>query len=237
MTSLESSFQDGKNSQLSIIVDTSQKDGRLLIADDNYNIVFSAHWKHPARHTEQLLLEFKKCKSLFAEKPPNKICYISGPGSFTGLRVGATFVKSLGLVFNSTPIFSINSFKVTASNVLKKLKFNESFTVCISSIGNMAFRSDYEFKNSVFHKETIDTSGAKDYTTVSNKVFSPNPELCAKFSDITLVEVDDADYLNIIKELDLNKATAKVHSHLDLYPLYLRKSEAEEKYRYDKAKL
>jgi tRNA A37 threonylcarbamoyladenosine modification protein TsaB len=237
MTSLESSSQDGNSSKLSIIVDTSQKGGRLLVIDQNYEIVFSAHWNHPARHTEQLLLEFQKCKSLIQNSHPEKIYFISGPGSFTGLRVGATFIKSLGLVFKTTPIYCINSFKITASHVINKLKLKKTFTVCISSIGDMAFRSDYEFANKVFQKETLHLSGAQDYSPVANKVFSPNHELSTKFSDITHIEVDDEDYLSAVRELDQDNALLKVYTHLDLYPLYLRKSEAEEKYRYDKAKL
>lgn len=237
MTSHASSSPAGKPLKISILVDTSQRSGRLLIFDQNYKVCFSSIWSHPQRHTDQLALEFKKCKHLLDSSDLAKIYFISGPGSFTGLRVGASFVKALGLVYKNKPIHSISAFKITASFVVNTLKVNEDFKVCISSIGNMAFQAEYRTCDEVFHKETVDLNGASEYRPSEKKAFSPNSELCAKFPDIKQVALDDLGYIQAVKEHDLDKASIKVYTHLDLYPLYLRKSEAEEKYSYDKIKL
>lgn len=236
MTSPESSSLDG-NQSLTIVVDTSQKDGRLLLVDHRYNVVFSAYWTHPKRHTELLLTEFKKAKSFITNNSLEKIVFISGPGSFTGLRVGASFVKSLGFVYKNSPIYCVTAFRLTAVHALKKLNLEGAFSVCVSSIGDMVFRADYEASLGVFQKEKIHTDGAQKYTSSTNKVFSPNADLSKKFVHINHVQFDDGDYLNVLRELDQNKANARIYSHLDLYPLYLRKSEAEEKHSYDKVKL
>jgi len=224
------------NQSLTVVVDTSQKNGLLLLVDQDYKLVFSSTWHPPARHTEKLLTEFKKIKNKIHHSNLNKVVFISGPGSFTGLRVGAAFVKSFGLIFNC-PIYCINSFKLTALHVINESKLSTSFKVCISSIGNMVFTADYEFVNDVFQKEKIHTSGAKNFTQSKEKVFSPNIELHNKFPEVEHVDTRNKDYISALIDLDQNIDSAKVHTHLDLYPLYLRKSEAEEKYSYDKIKL
>jgi len=220
-----------------MLIDTSQSDGCLLAFDQNYKIVFSSYWTHPLRHTEQLLSEFKKCKSFLDLHELDNIYFVSGPGSFTGLRVGASFVKTVGLIYKDVPIYCINSFKTTALHVQKKLNVRESFSVCISSIGSMVFKADYEFIDKVFQTEIVFTEGAIKFEKSSKQVFSPNSNIEKKFPEINSIKIDTNDYLAAVKELDQNKFLTKTYTHLDLYPLYLRKSEAEEKYRYDKVKL
>lgn len=236
MTSAGSSSLDGKQS-LTLLIDTSQKRGCLLLVKKDFSVLHFSSWQPPKRHTEELVSELSKIKKNLKNQNLKRVVFISGPGSFTGLRVGASVVKSLGLIFPNCTLYCLTSFKLTALAALKKLNGNKEFSIYISSIGNMAFRAKYQVKNGLFYSESIDESGAKKIQPQSHLTFSPNSELCAHFPDVQHIVFEQTDYISALEHLDQYIESFKVHSHLDLYPLYLRKSEAEEKYSYDKVKL
>lgn len=65
------------------------------------------------------------------EISPKKILYTSGPGSYTGLRIGLSFVKALALSYEARAI-GISLFELTYSYLLRELQVKTPLSVSIA---------------------------------------------------------------------------------------------------------
>lgn len=237
MTSLESYFQDGDPNSWALVVDSSSHKGSLIAVNKNLKILYSGYWDKKKKHTDVLLEEFTKLKNEISLKKMALICFINGPGSFTGLRVGASFVKALSFANEKTPIVAVSSFWPVANEVVQQNPSLKRFSICLPSIGLKFFRSDFELQENMSWNEKINLQGAEESLIYKEQNFSPDPVLSEKNTDIQHIDVSQQNLVESLKSLDRQDTYFKAFTYLDLYPLYLRKSEAEEKYSYDKIKL
>jgi len=96
----------------------------VALAKDG-ELVAVAETKEPRAHASQLTLLIQKVftESGFGFSETDALAVSKGPGSYTGLRIGAATAKGLCYALNK-PLIAINSLQVMAANFVQKSKIN-----------------------------------------------------------------------------------------------------------------
>lgn len=84
----------------------------VLYQNDSPKVKIIANW-HQERPRETLSFLMKVLAELEQFPKADLLVFVQGPGSFTALRVGATWVNTMAYV-NQTPIVTINSLQYLA---------------------------------------------------------------------------------------------------------------------------
>ena len=84
------------SSKFNLAVNTSHSQAEILLFKDE-NTYFSRKWEKERSHSEVITSEFSKILEIANAKISDiaKIHCVVGPGSFTGVRVGVSFCKTL----------------------------------------------------------------------------------------------------------------------------------------------
>ena len=136
----------------------------------------------------------------------DKIFVVTGPGSFTGIRVGLTVAKTMAYALN-IPIVPISSLEVMASC--------SGGTALINARRGYVFAGTYDEKLNVIYPDS--------YVLMSDKL--DKPYISYDEFEFT-VEKPKIDVLKVIKKHE-NDYTVNPHT---LKPNYLKMTEAEEKF-------
>jgi tRNA threonylcarbamoyladenosine biosynthesis protein TsaB len=103
---------------LILAVETSSRVGSVAIATGEKilkELIFSGQMRHSAEIFPAILTLLQ-----FIGRKPHNIDHIyisNGPGSFTGLRIAATFAKTMHLA-NRTKVIAVDTLDVIASNMV-----------------------------------------------------------------------------------------------------------------------
>ncbi len=224
-----------------LCVDTSSKDGSLAVFEqtvDGLKLKVKTVWEKAKSHSEVITTH---CVQLLKRSdlslPQIKaIVVTSGPGSFTGIRVGLNFAKTLAYSLN-IPIYTFDSLLATAY----QYKLSELPLVVINNAHkNMVYCAIYtqlnytnilpacaltlpELETNLIEKEYICIGDAFPVyekvmnSSLKNKLNYQNPSRFCSLAQ-TLGEI-----------FYLHKKTARPMSWKQVVPLYIRSSEAEEK--------
>ena len=204
---------------ISLFIDTALSYTRIAIIKDNELFDEINEFSD-----KDLSKEFiKKVETLLNKNNINindikKIYCVTGPGSFTGIRVGMTFVKVLGFS-KKIDIIPISELQVLASTKCK----SEFIAPLINARRGYVYAGLYnqDLKSIIKDKyikleEYIETIKEKDVTYIS----------LDKFEEIKTQEPN----IDILSVVNKNKDTKSVNAHF-LVPNYLKDTEAEEKLR------
>ncbi len=102
---------------LDLIIDTSTATCSIALFDDD-KLISSYHEFIGRGHAEILIPEVA---NVLGEKIPNQIYVNIGPGSFTGIRIGISAARALGLAW-SIPCHGYSTMQLIAAQALKQIK-------------------------------------------------------------------------------------------------------------------
>lgn len=131
-----------------LIIDTSNKKSLIVkVAEKKVEKkVFGSNFNH----SEKLLIEVYKLLGKDLKKLKG-IGVISGPGSYTGLRVGIATANALGYSLK-LPVVDINKLEWLASVGLEFLE-TENICTIVSAIHDSIFAGEYSCKNKVIKQK------------------------------------------------------------------------------------
>ena len=145
------------------------------------------------------------------------ICISSGPGSFTGLRVGMSYAKGIALALN-IPVIPISTFDILAYNNFTSL------SVVIFSHGNTFYVCDYNVKNKKLFKSGLARSVLKeDLLKLKTKIIFNGPERIFKNLKSQNLEIEFANLCieNLLQIAQDNFKLLKTKSLDNLVPEYI----------------
>lgn len=215
-----------------LAIETTQRQGSIALLDDE-SIEF--HHTLPAdnRSAASLAPEIKAvcARHQWALSSIDLIAVTTGPGSFTGLRVGIVTAKTLGYALD-TPVVGINTLDAIALQALS----SGSVEVVMDAQRNSIFRRRYtvqqgQLPTPIDEVTIIDDQQWAEELPDGMKVSGP---VLAKLKDNLPehIELEDESLWapKAISVAKLARHSKPLDSPLELMPNYFRKSAAEEKH-------
>lgn len=204
-----------------LAINSSEKQAEISLLIENKKIV---HIMEEGKSHSEFLL--KEIETLLLEnnldiKDINFLSVNIGPGSFTGIRIGISFVKAFMYALNQRAV-SVTNFDIISYNIKEKpsnyyvvLKSNnEELYYCNFKNG----KTYYGFEKQEILNNKIKEENAKVYT--SSVEFEK-----INLDNLIKVELEKESFLNMSIEKVLNKEFLSIN---ELDPLYIKKSQAEQ---------
>lgn len=131
-----------------LFINTTQEDSMIMLFN-NKNIIDSFIWKSNNSQSEELLINIDKViknnnKSLNDLKG---IIVITGPGSYTGIRVGVATANALAFSLNIN-IFGIDILEILSAYYFEQISKSKEVIVLVHAIYNKYYYAKYYQNNS-----------------------------------------------------------------------------------------
>lgn len=145
-------------------IETSTNVCSVALSEDE-KCIFSRENREGLNHAALLSVFINEAKAVLGERKPDAVCVSSGPGSYTGLRIGVSTAK--GLCYGwEIPLIAIDTLEIMASAALKQLQDPEDTLLCpmIDARRMEVYDTFYNADKSVFRPVAADviTDGCFD---------------------------------------------------------------------------
>ena len=203
---------------ITLFIDTSSSDVSIAIINDN-QVITSITKEIPNKHSVYTVKFIDDCikESKLSLNNIDKIMVVTGPGSFTGVRIGVTIAKTIAYLLKKD-IIQVSS--------LKMLSLSTSHNYCLSLINanhDNYYIALYDKNNNEIIKEKYNNK--EKVLAIINKY---NPTIVSD-NNIRInnynINKTKLDFLNIVKHY---KNELPINCHL-IVPNYLKLPQALEK--------
>lgn len=147
------------------------------------------------------------------------VAVVTGPGSFTGLRIGVAIAKALGCVKKDLNFISLSSLEFMAYTIAKQKMCHGNFTCIINALSGNYFVAEFDKGGKRISEDRMIAESELSYYK-NLFALAGDTQLGAK--EITL---SAQMLLDFAKEKEAEKAYITLES---LLPVYIRPSQAED---------
>lgn len=203
---------------INLFIDTSHKKTLISVIRDNSVIgTVSEPSENNVSEALFLLVEKVLLEAKIKINDIKKIFVSVGPGSFTSIRIGVTFAKTLAWALK-IPVIPVSSLEILATT-----KTDCDYIVSYIDAGhNHVYAGIY--------KKNLDVYMEDEYISINDleKKIPEENVVCISFENVLEKYNHVNPDVNIMKIIDKYKENSGVNPH-ELKPNYLKKSSAEEK--------
>jgi len=230
-----------------LAVETSTFSGSVALINNNQIVAHEA-WAREGSHSEFLTLAVETLlkKNNFSLKQLSRLAVGLGPGSFTGIRVGVNFIRTLSYALQ-LPVYGLDSLQLLAFGAAAAAtKINLPIQTMQYAFRDFCYTSLYEVDGQTLSLPRLKlTFGPKIMTFAEIKASVKNPVLAVgsgakmifdSLSESTLNNFireknisDTPDAKNFIFSAVLDQSPSELTDWIHTIPIYIRASEAEEK--------
>lgn len=195
-------------------LDTTRKIAKVLVYDEDSENKYVLSMGDGVKHSEGLFLYIEKALLENGLNIGDFDYYsaVTGPGSFTGIRVGMSTIKGFAKA-NNKKIIPINIFEIVA----KKIKHG---VMILNSTSTTVYYAKISGKK-IINAGVVDKDKVLEEFT-DTKIFA----LAEEKSAIN-IESKDIEYLEGLDDLYFDAILDKVETNEDFVPYYLQLSQAE----------
>lgn len=184
------------------------------------DIVKTKQMNSSLKQSENLLGVIDECLAS-AQISLNQIDVIScviGPGSFTGIRIGASMSKGFCFALKNIKKIQINSLDLLAYSFVKKYKPKQEFWVLLNALSGNLFACKYDnFGKPILQHSMVFGEELSQISGIVVGLAEEELSICNEFISFSCEDL--GEYTN--KQIELGNFSD------DFEPLYLRKSQAE----------
>ena len=201
-----------------LVINTAFKTANLaLVTDKTYAFDIDSN----SKHSENVLPTIEKLveEAHIDVVDIDTVALVTGPGSFTGLRIGAAIARALGSVNKKIKFISLSSLSLMAYIIAKQKLAKGDFVCAINALSGLYFVGTYD-KNGINIEEEkmIDNASFE-------KITFPKFAFEGDIDGLQSVICDNESLVEYAK----SQQKAKHFVTLDeLLPRYLRLSQAED---------
>ncbi len=212
---------------ISLFIDSSRKELSVALIN-NDKLISSVNVESYSKHSNFLMNTIKSILSdnNISINDVDNFVVLNGPGSFTGVRVGITILKSLAWVLSK---------KIYTLSTLEAQKLSVKDDVIISVIKDKndysyvgIYEDDTKYEDYISIEDEKLNLKNKNITIVSmeKSAFTDNlVERLSNCNNVNISIIDSYNYINVINYA-LSKPSINPHS---AKPIYLKKIDAEKK--------
>lgn len=170
-------------------------------------------------HSENLLFSIDELLSQanLNVKENDEFAVVIGPGSFTGIRIGLALVKGLIAGGCNNKVVPLTTFELMAYSFLKNNEINEEFACVINALSGLYYVCKFDKNGKKIEDERVISQEVLKKMNII-KVGLKEENLCQN-----LVDPSGKELLELAKKNCDNIVDGK-----EIYPLYLRRSQAED---------
>jgi tRNA threonylcarbamoyl adenosine modification protein YeaZ/ribosomal-protein-alanine acetyltransferase len=225
---------------LILAIDTSSATATTALMEDG-RLLAEYIQNSGKTHSQRLMLMIDEMLKSCGKKPEDIDLYAcaAGPGSFTGLRIGASAVKAMAQVFDK-PIAAVPTLDALAYNLFS---FNGLICPMIDAQRGAVYSALYKWENNALIK-------LEDYRVIDAKelvdklsIFGQKVAILGDGSDIAMKHIDNNYSITMAPAGHLQPRAASsaaiaqqmqvqdvLESCYSFKPVYIRKSQAEVEY-------
>jgi len=204
---------------MNLILDTSQKQMLVMLETSSKFLVAP---KTDKRHMESLLISIENLleEAKTTLKNVDVLAVVTGPGSFTGIRIGVATAKAFSFVCNKIKIVPINILDLMAY-VAKKQGAGD-FSVLIKCTESKVYVGNYSNGNADIQKVMPKAELCK---IEKDKFFLKDEDFFDHIKEAKEIKLTNEDFADFVRQ---NVLDENFVSGSKIEPLYLALSQAEE---------